>query len=79
MKVNESLKTIFYLPHYVSLLSKEISKQTTPPLQNCVCSKALFCLKNNISEFFSTLIFAMKVDESVKTIFYPTDYASLLN
>ena len=77
-KANELLKTILYLPHYASLSSKQISKQTMPTVQKCVCSNALFCLKNNIVEFFSTKIFLIKVDESIKTIFYLTHYASLL-
>ena len=53
------------------------SKQTTPTVLNCVCSNALFCLKNYIFEFFSTQIFAMKVDESIKTIFYRAYYPTL--
>ena len=76
-KVNELLKTIFYLPHYASLLSEANFKIHHPHSSNCVCSNALFCLKNNIFEFFSTQIFAMKVDESIKTIFSLTQYASL--
>ena len=44
-------------------------------VKNCVCS--IFYLKNNILEFFSTQIFAMKVDGSLKAIFYLRQYASL--
>ena len=56
---------------------KQISKQTTPTVKNCVCLNALFCLKNKIFEFFSTQIFAMKVDESTKIIFYLTQRGPL--
>ena len=76
--VNEPLKTIFHLPHYVYLLSKANFKIDHPTVQNCVCSNALFSFKINIFEFFSTEIFAMKVDESIKTIFYLPHYAYLL-
>ena len=55
-----------------------VGSRAIPPEENCPPtlfltltrnSKTLFCLKNNIFEFFSTQIFAMKVDESIKTIF----------
>ena len=58
--------------------AKQISKYTTPTVQNCVCSNALFYLKNNIFAFFSTKILAGKIDEAIKTIFYLTHYESLL-
>ena len=88
-KVNELLKTIFYLPHYASLLTKASFKKDHAHFSNmcrkcCFSSKimhlnALFCLKNNIFEFFSTQIFAMNLEESIKTIFYLPHYASLLS
>ena len=77
MKTNQSTKIIFYLSHVASLL-KQISKLTMPTFQNYVCSNRLFWLKNNIWESFSTQILAMKVNESIKTIFYLLHYASLL-
>ena len=57
---------------------RQIPKRATSIFQNCVCSSSLFCFENNISEVFSTQIFAMKVDEPLKTIFYSTHYTSLL-
>ena len=78
MKVDEPKKNNFYFKHYASLLSKQILKLTTPTFKNYFCSKASFYLKNNIFEDLSTQIFAMNVDESIKTIFCLTHYASLL-
>ena len=75
MKVNEFLKTILYLPHSVSLLKKANFKTDQSQF---VCSNALTCLKKNIFELFSTQIFGMNVDESIKTIFYLTNYACQL-
>ena len=77
-KANEPLKTIFYFPHHASQLSEPNSKIDHGHCSNLCLLNALFCLKNNIFEFFSTQIFAMKVGESIKTIFYLTHYAFML-
>ena len=115
-KVNELLKTIFYLPHFAYLLSKanfkidhtrfsklcllkctallekqhfrifqhsNIRNETRRFQKNNFLSSTL-CIsvkvsKNKIFEFFSTKIFVMKLDDSRKTIFYLSHYASLLN
>ena len=68
--------SIFHTMHLCQV--KQIPKQTTPTVQNCLCSNAPFCLKNNIFEFLSTQIFTMKLEESIKIIFYLTHYPSLL-
>ena len=59
--------------------SKKNLRLATPTVQNCVCSKLLFWLKSNIEEPLTNQILEKKVNEPLKTIFYPPHYASLLS
>ena len=58
-------------------VTKLLTKQITPTFQNFVCSNALFYMRKNIFDFFSTQIFALKVDGAIETIFYLAQDASL--
>ena len=79
MTVNEPLKTMFYLPHYASLLRKASFKTDYAHLSKLCQLKCIILLeKQHFSKFFSTQIFAMKVDGAIKTIFYLTHYTFLL-
>ena len=76
-ELNDLLKTIFYLPHYAFLLCKANLKiDRTHCLKLCLLKCAILLEKQNFG-FLSTQIFAVKVDESIKTIFSLTQYASL--
>ena len=49
-----------------------------PPFKTVSAQMHYFAWKTTFSKFFSTQIFAMKVDGAIKTIFYLTHYTFLL-
>ena len=77
MKVNESLKTIFYLPHYASLLREANFKIDHTHFSKLCLLKSIILLEKQHFRISQHSNNCKKVEESIKPIVYFTDYKSL--